>query len=204
MDLGTLKISTAILPYLLRLSLDDKTARHEIKLTALLSFWLYGPSLGGLSFRVVITFSTFPYWSCVVALAVGSFFVYFTFFIKAPRRDAEESTPETVNDDLSLGKPLLFPSRTSHVRLFPKKHGFSYSYLLVGIPVGWRGSAGSLISVDLDSAECKSNRRKKAWFSVDGAEYLHRGCDARGLLGKLEVYLKTQVHPRSKTEAECG
>ncbi|KAL8910450.1 MAG: hypothetical protein Q9171_004244 [Xanthocarpia ochracea] len=35
-------------------------------------------------------------------------------------------------------KPLLFPSKTSHTRLFPKKHSFTYSYLLVGIPVGWR------------------------------------------------------------------
>ena len=30
-------------------------------------------------------------------------------------------------------KPLLFPARTTHRRLFPTPHSFSYSYLLAGI-----------------------------------------------------------------------
>ncbi|KAG7009101.1 hypothetical protein G7Y79_00003g009690 [Physcia stellaris] len=89
-------------------------------------------------------------------------------------------------------KALIFPSRTSHTRFFPKKHSFSYSYLLVGIPVGWRGSFRSLLSADLDSLQRDGLRRKRAWFSIEGADYLHRGYDARGLHGKLESYLKTQ------------
>ena len=97
-----------------------------------------------------------------------------------------------VNKAPSL-RALIFPSRTSHTRFFPKKHSFSYSYLLVGIPVGWRGSIRSLLSADLDSLQREGLLRKRSWFSVEGADYLHRGYDARGLQGKLESYLKTQV-----------
>ena len=45
-------------------------------------------------------------------------------------------------------RPLFFPSRTTQTRLFPKSHSFSYSYLLVGIPVGWRGSVGGMLAAD--------------------------------------------------------
>ena len=40
--------------------------------------------------------------------------------------------------DEELLPPLLITSRTTHSRIFPQKHAFSYSYLFVGIPVGSR------------------------------------------------------------------
>ena len=85
-------------------------------------------------------------------------------------------------------RPLIFPCRTAHTRLFPQKHSFSYSYLLVGVPVGWRGSVAGMLSVD-----GSVNKEIKAWFSVNAENYLHRGHGDDGLDGKLSLYLKSQV-----------
>ena len=90
-------------------------------------------------------------------------------------------------------RPLVFPCRTTHTRLFPKKHSFSYSYLFVGIPVGWRDSVGSFLSADLESLSSKDHRQKRGWLSVESADYLNRGDSAHGLQGKLDSYLRSQV-----------
>ena len=90
-------------------------------------------------------------------------------------------------------RPLVFPSRTTHTRLFPKKHSFSYSYLFVGIPVGWRGSVGSFLSADLETLSSEDHPQKHGWLSVESADYLDRGDNARGLQGKLDSYLQSQV-----------
>ncbi|KAK4109400.1 hypothetical protein N656DRAFT_715972 [Canariomyces notabilis] len=96
------------------------------------------------------------------------------------------------------GKVLLFPCLLSHTRLFPKKHSFSYSYLTVGVPVGFEGNAGGLVSVlgrvgpDLSSLLSFAPRMPRAWFSIDAADYLERGKPELGLRGKLDEYLRTQ------------
>lgn len=90
------------------------------------------------------------------------------------------------------GKVLLFPCKTTHSRLFPKKHSFAYSYLVVGIPVGWEGVSGGLVS---------SSSMKRSWsslsttcrFRVDAADHLERGDAHLGLRGKLDAYLKSEV-----------
>ncbi|PBP15482.1 hypothetical protein BUE80_DR013778 [Diplocarpon rosae] len=95
-------------------------------------------------------------------------------------------------------KPMLFPCETVHQRMFPIKHSFAYSYLLVGIPVGWKGCVGGLISVDSDEKPrtwCQrlfAGGSKGAWFTVDGDDYLERGHVDGGLNGKLQRYLKGQ------------
>ncbi|KAI2618149.1 hypothetical protein GGR54DRAFT_606206 [Hypoxylon sp. NC1633] len=83
------------------------------------------------------------------------------------------------------GRPLLFPCQTTHTRLFPKKHSFSYSYLLVGIPVDWKGVAGGMISND-------AHHGVKGWYNIDPADYLARGDGQLGLRGKLDAYLESQ------------
>ena len=90
-------------------------------------------------------------------------------------------------------RPLVFPCRTTHTRLFPKKHSFSYSYLFVGVPVGWRGSVGSFFSADFKSLSSKDHRPKQGWLSVESADYLNRGDNVHGLQGKLDSYLQSQV-----------
>ena len=97
------------------------------------------------------------------------------------------------DEDEEFLKPLLFPSRTTHTRVVPKLHSFSYSYLLVGIPVGWRGSAGSMISADIDLPIRGENQRLvRGWFHIDAADHLDRGEAYLGLHGKLGAYLKAQ------------
>lgn len=91
-------------------------------------------------------------------------------------------------------KPLLFPAKTTHTRLFPKKHSFTYSYLLVGIPVEWRGAVGSFFSANLPSGGLSPKSLvNRPWFSIGAGDYLGRGDENLGLRGKLRSYLKSQV-----------
>lgn len=95
------------------------------------------------------------------------------------------------------GKVLLFPCKTTHARLFPKRHSFAYSYLVVGIPVGWEGNCGGMVSSfpadDANSQTWFSTPRDKAYYHVNPDDYLQRGGGHLGLRRKLDAYLKTQV-----------
>jgi hypothetical protein len=106
-----------------------------------------------------------------------------------------------------LGRPLLFPARLTHSRMFPEKYNYWINYFLVGIPVGLRGRVGSVISIDSGepgpSSPPKSSLRsfvnmmfgKLLWFTVDTDLYLHRGDGHLGLVKKLESFLKEQASP---------
>ncbi|KAK0109385.1 hypothetical protein ONS96_003199 [Cadophora gregata f. sp. sojae] len=95
-------------------------------------------------------------------------------------------------------KPMLFPCETAHVRMFPTSHGFKYSYLLVGIPVGWKGSVGGMISSDMGKnleswySRLASLQPGGAWYTVNGDDYLKRGHVQGGLEGKLHQYLESE------------
>ncbi|KAK5652464.1 hypothetical protein OQA88_10508 [Cercophora sp. LCS_1] len=89
------------------------------------------------------------------------------------------------------GKILLFPSRTTHSRIFPKKHSFSYSYLVVGVPVNWEGTAGGIVSVGTNNGGLFS-WLSKGWYTIDPGDYLDRGRAELGLRGKLDAYLQDQ------------
>ena len=112
-----------------------------------------------------------------------------------------DTATRTKTKDTALShslKPLIFPCRTTHTRMFPKKHSFSYSYLFVGIPVGWHGSLGSLLSADgegcsTETEEIISHQQQRSWFKVEAADYLERGSHGLGLKAKLVLYLKSQV-----------
>ena len=97
------------------------------------------------------------------------------------------------------GKVLLLPCRTFHSRLLPKRHSFSYSYLAVGIPVGFDGNAGGMVSVGSRgeagpfSWPSSASRVPNSWFTVDAGDYLERGKSELGLRGKLDEYLRLQV-----------
>ena len=95
------------------------------------------------------------------------------------------------------GQTLLFPCQTSHSRIFPKKHSFSYSYLLVGIPVGFEGDAAGMVSVAATGKPGRPSWLPMAlcgsWFTVDAGDYLERGKSELGLRGKLDEYLQAQV-----------
>lgn len=90
------------------------------------------------------------------------------------------------------GKVLLFPALTTHARLFPNRHSFDYSYLVVGIPVGWEGISGGLVSSSSEKQSWLSLSRR-GWYHVDPEDYLDRGNRNLGLRGKLDAYLRSQV-----------
>lgn len=92
--------------------------------------------------------------------------------------------------------PLLIPCRTTHTRLFPKKHSFSYSYLYVGIPVGWRGRSGTLLSADVNLLP--ELDRRYGWFHVSADDLLESSTANRGLEAKLSDYLENQVSNRDQ------
>lgn len=99
-------------------------------------------------------------------------------------KDHEYSGPiRTQSIEEALLPPLLLTSRTSHSRLFPQKHSFSYSYLFAGIPVGLQGKVSNVLSVDSQTP---------AWFDVRSDDYLDRGHDSVGLGEKLKRYLHAQ------------
>ncbi|KAJ5311683.1 hypothetical protein N7476_007543 [Penicillium atrosanguineum] len=103
-----------------------------------------------------------------------------------------------------LGRPLLFPTRLTHSRMFPEKYNYWINYFLVGIPVGLRGHIGSLMAIDSDATSPHSQSgnffkspvtkvlRKLLWFRVDPSLYLHRGDGHLGLMAKLDSFLKEQ------------
>lgn len=97
------------------------------------------------------------------------------------------------------GRVLFYPCKTTHSRLFPKRHSFVYSYLVIGIPVGWEGACGGMISSfpteHSKSQSWFSTSREKGWYHVDPEDYLERGGGHLGLRGKLDAYLKSQVCP---------
>lgn len=98
---------------------------------------------------------------------------------------------------------MLFPCQTGHTRFFPKKRSFKYSYFQVGIPVGWKGSLGGLLSADVPAdtrswyRRIFSLREGAAWMVVNGDDYLGRGHSENGLRGKLDEYLVSQVRSRA-------
>ena len=89
-----------------------------------------------------------------------------------------------------LPNPLILPGRTYHARFFPSFHSFVYSYLMVGVPVGWTGTHHGMISVD----EPKWSQR--GWLRVEAQDHLGREHDAGGLRSKLDRYLRSQVSTR--------
>lgn len=90
------------------------------------------------------------------------------------------------------GRVLLIPGKTTHSRLFPKKHSFDYSYLVVGVPVGWEGIAGGMVSLSSAKPSWWS-LSSRGWYHIDPEDYLTRGDRELGLRGKLDAYLKSQV-----------
>ncbi|KAL1911944.1 hypothetical protein Sste5344_002139 [Sporothrix stenoceras] len=120
----------------------------------------------------------------LVALAVVIFVIKTESTNKQRQAEAEPWT--------GPGKPLLFPCITTHTRLVPKQHSFVYSYLVVGVPVGWTGVCGGMISVATDSPTAERKEIKKGWYHIDAEDYLERGYGDLGLCGKLDSFLKSE------------
>ncbi|KIW61254.1 hypothetical protein PV05_01399 [Exophiala xenobiotica] len=130
--------------------------------------------------------ATNEYFACAAALCIARGVWCYTLSFSAQTEDT--GVDEEVLLSHGFG-PRIFECLTTHTRLFPTKHSFSYSYLLVGVPIGWRGSASSILSSDLST---EASRLGKKWFSINAEDYLERCQHSGGLQGKLQDFLKTQ------------
>ncbi|KAL2167598.1 hypothetical protein VTG60DRAFT_1073 [Thermothelomyces hinnuleus] len=124
------------------------------------------------------------------ALGTSVLALLFLWYLRAIRGTSEPSCC-TGSEKVSL-----YPCRTTHSRLFPKQHSFSYSYLLVGIPVSFEGNAGGMVSV---RAKARPGLLSwfpmgflGGWFTVDAGDYLERGKPELSLREKLDRYLLNQ------------
>lgn len=84
---------------------------------------------------------------------------------------------------------FIIPCRTTHTRIFPKKHSFGYNYLLCGFPIvpGQTTPEG----IDLPGGEDKVLGRW--WLRIHADDYLARGQADLGFYGKLKVFLRERV-----------
>jgi DUF1365 family protein len=116
-------------------------------------------------------------------------------YLSTASEDATNDSPAT--SDLLL-KPIIFPTSTAHTRFFPRRHSFRYSYLLVGVPIGWRGRIGNVLGCD-ESSPGQVAWWKAPWLSVHAEDYLYytrdsvqgKGADPNttSLRDKLDAYL---------------
>ncbi|KAF7542013.1 hypothetical protein G7054_g26 [Neopestalotiopsis clavispora] len=113
-----------------------------------------------------------------VVAALGVFYLI--------RRWCLSSTQGSSGETAGPLRPLLFPCQTTHTRLFPKKHSFKYSYLMVGVPVDWQGNAGGMIATG------PPNTARNGWYQIHSADYLQRGSGHLTLREKLDKYLLSQ------------
>ena len=86
-------------------------------------------------------------------------------------------------------KPFIIPCRTTHTRMFPKKHAFGYNYLLCGFPIVPGGT--TLDGIDLP--EGNDRILGHWWLHIRADDYLERGQASLGFYGKLKVYLREKV-----------
>lgn len=132
--------------------------------------------------------SNVPIWTAlrhVILLLAGlGTITLFTIVVLALRR-ASPSFKTQIWPEHDSKYPLVHRCRTTHTRRFPKIHGFSYRYLQISIPVGFRGNCGSLVSVDTPS--------KRSWLHVNADGYLQRDSPLTTLKTKLSAYLQSQV-----------
>lgn len=108
------------------------------------------------------------------------------------------------------GQPYLIPCKTTHRRLFPKKHSFSYSYLTIGVPVDFRGSVNGMIGVDEDPIPSFrglvpfANLLSRSWYYVQSSDHLQRGQHGLCLRGKLSLFLLSEVMGPNDTKSACA
>ena len=175
--------------WVLRAFIDRVGCRRDGWLITIITFFLrFGTLLEAANYLSSLLLpSKGTYALAFVLLVVGGF------LLKTQLSEAQTGKGLKQTTSTNPLKPLLFPCCTSHTRLFPKKHSFAYSYLFIGVPVGWTGCVGSMVAADTEMSLGNGPRQQKAWFKVDARDHLDRGNAHLGLRGKLRVYLESQV-----------
>ena len=123
--------------------------------------------------------------SQVFTVCIGLAFYLFSVLYNS--KDRKQHTRELPNVVSPIDKPLIIPGRISHTRLYPKHHSFSYSYLMVGIPIHSPNRGNWLLSVD------ERLWWKRGWLRVEAGDHLGRGGNKEGIYHRLQSYLESQV-----------
>lgn len=183
-----------------RLQQDAASVKRDLTWILSCLFWFYRHDFFCLGILEVLSYLWTSLWRfslCIIFLSVCYCWLVYRRRLSRPSSGGRgEKTLDS--HSISKLKPLIFPCRTSHTRIFPRKHSFSYSYLFVGIPIGYQGSSGSLLSVgsgtclDEDQKPKRFFNTTQSLFHVDAADYLNRG-SSPGLEEKLHVFLRSQV-----------
>lgn len=161
--------------WIYRCRYDDPTAGADALIIAVAEIWYAARTgLGGFHASTCIT--------CAHLLLL----VVIGFYSRAVSRSRPSKDVGSSNIARPLpqpwAKPAVIPGRTNHTRFSPQKHSFSYSYLLVGVPVGWSGRAGVL---SIDSG-------KLGLLSVKSRDYLGRDGTDKSFRERLNEYLRSQ------------
>jgi DUF1365 family protein len=88
-------------------------------------------------------------------------------------------------------QPLFHRCRTTHSRVFPTPHSFSYSYLQVSVPVAFQNNRGRMFSI--------GQGQRWSLFRIDPLDYLERHCEMTSLEERLGSYLESQVRYKPTT-----
>ena len=121
-----------------------------------------------------------------IAWATLGLFAFSYVVYRAAHRRHHEVPKDCTKQGRPTRWPRIHPSRTTHTRMFPQKHSFSYSYLLVSVPVEFEGACGSLFST--------GRVKSRTLFSVHASDHLERTSCASTLKQKLTEYLHSQVN----------
>ena len=184
-----------------RLRYDKKGTLEDVTMLALLGLWKYWSDIVPAMLELLTAYNATFF---AVAGSVVLFFV-----VQSLRASTALAESMGISKEDLLSTPVFIPSRTNHARINPAKHSFSYSYLFVGIPVGWKGSIGSLLSVDCQARipdkntnQLISPKARTTWFSVEAERYLSWDKVNIGLRAKLEAYLKSQVRLAARSQRD--
>ncbi|KAF2683104.1 DUF1365-domain-containing protein [Lentithecium fluviatile CBS 122367] len=136
-------------------------------------------------------------WDVRVSIVLGAIVPLAVFGLLGQRRYGSQASFAFSRKGLSEGtakwtmehpKSLFFPCRTTHARIFPKRHGFGYSYLLCGFPIVPAGTTGD----GSDVGDGNDRMLGSWWLGVRAEDYLARGYGSLGFYEKLKAYLREQ------------
>lgn len=144
--------------------------------------------------ELLIVFNSVYSWVTCLSLSTSLITLILWSLSKTTKKPKEPGDHVPFTGDLEIGQSfhndevLVFPGRTSHTRLFPKAHSFSYGFLIAVVPV--RNCKSNWFAA-IDNENKPWWRR--GWLRVDPRDHLHRGDDDHGLSYKLDRYLESKV-----------
>lgn len=124
--------------------------------------------------------------SVTIVLAIAGLAVW---RVQGKSRALPDIPPTARTWTLDHPKAKIFPCRTTHARMFPKKHAFNYSYLQCGFPI--IPDATTIEGMDVSNG--KDREMGKWWLRVKAEDYLSPGNGELGFYGKLKMHLREHV-----------